>query len=398
MMAIERLHELGQSLWLDHITRDLLNSGKLKNYIDRWSVKGLSSDLTRFAHAIRGSTAYDAAIRKNTSEEKLGEELFFELALEDLRHAADLFRPIFDQTDGVDGWVTLGVSPLSVHDADGILTAARNLCFRAQRPNFFVTIPGTQAGLRAVEEAIFAGVPVNVTLLFCREHYLAAAEAFLRGIERRITAGLKPNVASIASVWVGWWDDAVKDELCEPQPNRVGIAMARQTYKAYRDVLGSTRWQRAFNAGARPQRLLWVGAKPAAPEGSDILTISALAAPLTVNAMSAADLKAFAEHVDILELMPADGGNCESVIDRIVESGIDIADRAARLQKEAEHSLIESWIDLMTVLASRSADLATSNYIQREKEQKNENHFRHNGNSGVRICTLGGDNDRRYRS
>jgi transaldolase len=368
MMAIQRFHELGQSLWLDHITRDLLNSGKLKGYIDRWSVTGLSSDLTHYARAIRCGTAYDAAIHKNTREEKLGEELFFELALEDLRHAADLFRPIYDQTDGVDGWVTLGVSPLSVHDADGILNAASNLCFRAQRPNIFITIPGTESGLRAVEEAIFIGVPVNVILLFCREHYLAAAEAFLRGIERRIAAGLKPNVASIASVGIGWWDEAVKDKACGQQQGRLGLAMANQIYRAYRDLLCLTRWQRAFNAGARPQRLLWVGTKPAAPDVPDMCTIKALAAPLTVNAMSAAALEAFAEHVDLVELMPADGGDCESVIDRIVQSGIDIADRAALLQKEGEQSLIESWIDLMTVLASRSAELATNNYVQSEKE------------------------------
>jgi len=368
MKAPQQLHKLGQSLWLDHITRDLLKSGTLKRYIDEWSVTGLTSNLTVFADAVRNSTAYDDAIHKNLKEKKLGEELFFELAIGDLCHAADLLRPIYDQTDGVDGWVSLEVSPLLSHDPASILAAARDLYFWARRPNLFITIPGTEEGLSAVEEAIVAGIPVNVTLLFSREHYLAAADAYLRGIERRITDGLRPNVASIASLFISPWDEAVTDKVPEPLCNQLGIAIAKQTYKACREFLSSPRWERVYNAGARPQRILWIGTGSKSPNISNVFYIKALAAPLTVNAMSADTLEAFSEHGDLDELMPADGGNCEAVLVRFDQAGIDIDTLATQLQSKAANARIKSWFELMTVIASRSAALAPNHHINREKE------------------------------
>src|SRR4029434_10284620 len=257
MKATAKLHDLGQSLWLDNITRDLLESGTLARYIAELSVTGLTSNPTIFDHAIKGSADYDAAIRSKITAGKSGEALFFELALEDITRAADLFRPTFERTRGVDGYVSLEVSPLLAHDTKTTLAVARDLHARAGRPNLFIKIPGTTEGLPAIEEAIFAGVPINVTLLFSREHYLAAAEAFLRRIERRIEAGLKPEVGSVASVFISRWDTAVAQKAPPELRNQLGIAIAKRTYKAYRSLLGSPRWQRVFNAGARPQRLLW---------------------------------------------------------------------------------------------------------------------------------------------
>src|SRR5271163_2063434 len=257
MKVTQLLHDLGQSIWLDNITRDLLNSGTLKRYATELSVTGLTSNPTIFDHAIKNSTAYDVAIREKLSQGKSGEELFFELALEDLTQAAALFRPVFEQTNGVDGWVSLEVSPLLAHNAASTLAAAKDLHARARRPNLLIKIPGTKEGVPAIEEAIFAGIPINVTLLFSREHYVAAAEAFLRGIERRIEAGLEPTVGSVASVFVSRWDAAVASKVPEALRNQLGIAIAKRTYKAYRTLLDSPRWQRIYNAGARPQRLLW---------------------------------------------------------------------------------------------------------------------------------------------
>src|SRR5437763_2532262 len=314
MKATQLLHTLGPSLWLDNITRDLLNSGTLKRYIDELSVTGLTSNPTIFDHAIKNSTAYDAAIRKKLKEGKSAEELFFELALEDLTQAADLFRPIYERTNGVDGWVSLEVSPLLAHDTASTIAAAKSLHTRAGRPNLLIKIPGTKEGLRAIEEAIFAGIPINVTLLFSREQYVAAAEAFLRGIERRIDAGLNPNVASVASVFISRWDAAVTGKVPESLRNQLGIAIAKRTYKAYRELLASPRWQRAFNFGARPQRLLWASTGAKDPNASDILYIKALAAPFTVNTMPEATLKALAEHGEIGAILPADGGDCEEVL------------------------------------------------------------------------------------
>jgi transaldolase len=358
MKATQLLHNLGQSLWLDNITRDLIHSGTLKRYIDELSVTGLTSNPTIFDHAIKNSSSYDAAIRKKLDEGKSGEELFFELAVEDLTRAADLFRPIFDRTNGVDGWVSLEVSPLLAHDTASTLTAAKSLHARTGRPNLLIKIPGTKEGLPAIEESIFAGVPINVTLLFSREHYIAAAEAFLRGIERRIDAGLQPNIGSVASVFVSRWDAAVAGKVPAALNNRLGIAVAKRTYKAYRDLLGSPRWERIYNAGARPQRLLWASTGTKDPKAPDVLYIKALAAPFTVNTMPEGTLKALADHGDLSEIMSADGGDCEAVLDEFAAAGIDIDDMAAKLQDDGAKSFVSSWNDLMEVIASKSATLA----------------------------------------
>ena len=358
MKATQLLHDLGQSLWLDNITRDLLDNGTLQRYIDELSVTGLTSNPTIFDQAIKNSTAYDATIRQKLKEGKSGEELFFELALEDLTRAAGLFRPIYDRTDGVDGWVSLEVSPLLAYDMASTLAAAKELFARAGRPNLFIKIPGTTEGLPAIEEAIFAGVPINVTLLFSREHYLAAAEAFLRGVERRIDAGLKPEVGSVASVFISRWDAAIMGKVPEALRNKLGIAMAQRTYKACRTLLSSPRWQRVYNAGARPQRLLWASTGTKDPEASDILYIKALAAPFTVNTMPEGTLKALAEHSELGALLPADGGDCEEVLARFARAGIDIDALAAQLQEDGAKSFVKSWDELMEVIASKSAALA----------------------------------------
>jgi transaldolase len=359
MKATQLLHNVGQSLWLDNITRDLINSGTLKRYIDELSVTGLTSNPTIFDHAIKNSTSYDAAIRKKLDEHKSGEKLFFELALEDLTRAADLFRPISDRTNSVDGWVSLEVSPLLAHDTASTLAAAKSLHTRAGRPNLLIKIPGTKEGLPAIEESIFAGVPINVTLLFSREHYIAAAEAFLRGIERRIDAGLQPDIGSVASVFVSRWDAAVAGKVPAALDNKLGIAIAKRTYKAYRELLGSPRWERIYNAGARPQRLLWASTGTKDPKASDVLYIKALAAPFTVNTMPEGTLNALADHGDLSEIMSADGGDCEAVLDQFAAAGIDIDDLGAKLQDEGAKSFVSSWNDLMEVIASKSASLAT---------------------------------------
>ena len=299
MKPTQLLHNLGQSLWLDNITRDLLNSGTLKRYIDELSVTGLTSNPTIFDHAIKKSAAYDDAIREGLAKGKTGESLFFDLALDDLTRAADLFRPIHDCTNGVDGWVSLEVSPLLAHDTVGTITAARDLSARAGRPNLFIKIPGTKEGLPAIEEAIFAGVPVNVTLLFSAEQYVAAAEAYLRGIERRMAAGLNPRVGSVASIFVSRWDVALRDRVPPALDNLLGIAMAGRIYQAYTGLLGKPRWLRAYNAGGRPQRLLWASTGTKDPKASDTLYIAALASPFTVNTMPEATLKAFADHGEV---------------------------------------------------------------------------------------------------
>jgi len=357
MNAPQRLHDLGQSLWLDNITRDLLDSGTLRRYIDELSVTGLTSNPTIFDHAFKSSAAYDAAIRPKLRNGISAEALFFELALEDLGRAADLFRPIHDHTDGVDGWVSLEVSPLLAYDTASTLVAAKALFVRAKRPNLLIKIPGTKEGLPAIEEAIFAGVPVNVTLLFSREHYLAAAEAFLRGIERRIAVGLNPNVGSVASVFISRWDAAVIDQVPDALRDRLGVAIAKRTYASYRTLLGSPRWQRVANAGARPQRLLWASTGTKNPRASDVLYIKALAAPFTVNTMPEGTLKALDDHGDLGGLLPADGGDAEEVLASFARAGIDIAALAAQLQDEGAKSFVTSWNDLMTVIAAKRAAL-----------------------------------------
>jgi transaldolase len=357
MKATQLLHDLGQSLWLDNITRGLLDSGTLKRYIDELSVTGLTSNPTIFDHAIKNSAAYDATIGEKLAKGKSGEALFFELALEDLTRAAGLFRPIHERTDGVDGWVSLEVSPLLAYDTASTLAEANDLYARAGLTNLLIKIPGTRQGLPAIEEAIFAGVPINVTLLFSREQYLPAAEAFLRGIERRIDAGLDPNVGSVASLFISRWDVAVMDKVPEALRDQLGIAIAKRTYKAYRTLLGSPRWERAYNAGARPQRLLWASTGTKDPKASDVLYIKALAAPFTVNTMPEGTLKALAEHSELGAILPADGGDCEEVLAQFAKAGIDVDALAAQLQDEGARSFVQSWNDLMTVIMSKCAVL-----------------------------------------
>ncbi|HXO34124.1 MAG TPA: transaldolase [Candidatus Acidoferrales bacterium] len=360
MKATTFLHNEGQSLWLDNITRDLLESGTLKRYIEELSVTGLTSNPTIFDHAIKNSAAYDSAITAQLKKGTSTEALFFDLALEDITRAADLFRPIYEKTNGIDGWVSLEVSPLLAYDTASTLAAAKELFARANRPNLLIKIPGTRQGLPAIEEAIFAGIPVNVTLLFSREHYLAAAEAFLRGIERRIEAGLNPLVGSVASVFVSRWDSAVATEVPENLHNQLGIAIAKRTYKAASALLSSARWQRVYNLGGRPQRLLWASTGTKDPKASDILYIKALAAPFTVNTIPEATLKALATHTELGELLPIDGGNCEEVLAQFAEAGIDVNALAAQLQNEGAESFVKSWNDLMTVISSKSASLDKS--------------------------------------
>lgn len=353
MKATQLLHNLGQSLWLDNITRDLLTSGTLQQYIQELSLTGLTSNPTIFDHAIKNSEAYDAEIRSDLEEGETPESTFFDVAVEDIAKAADLFRPTFDKTDGVDGWVSLEVSPLLAYDAKSTLDAAKELHARVDRPNLLVKIPGTKEGLPAIEEAIFAGIPVNVTLLFCREHYLAAADAYLRGIERRIDAGLNPAVGSVASVFISRWDVAVKDTVPDALRDKLGIAIAGRTYKAARDLLTSPRWQRAYNAGARPQRLLWASTGTKDPKASDVLYVKSLAAPFTVNTMPEKTLKALADHGTIDTIMPADGGDCEAVLKQFADADIDVNALAAQLQEEGAQGFVASWHELMEVISSK---------------------------------------------
>ena len=357
MKPTQKLHDLGQSLWLDNITRDLLNSGTLRRYRDELSVTGLTSNPTIFDHAIKNSAAYDDAIRQKLDAGKSGEDLFFELALEDLILAADLFRPIYDRSSGVDGWVSLEVSPLLAHDTETTLAEAKDLHARADRPNLFIKIPGTKEGLPAIEEAIFAGVPVNVTLLFSPVQYVAAAEAYLKGIERRIAAGLPPQVGSVASVFISRWDTAVMGKVPEPLNDQLGIAIGKTLYKSYQDLLAWPRWQRAFNNGARPQRLLFASTGTKDPKASDVLYIKELAAPLTVNTMPEKTLKLFAEHGDVTATLSSDGGDSESVLAQFAKVGVEVEALAQQLQDEGAASFIKSWNELMAVIDSKSATL-----------------------------------------
>jgi transaldolase len=354
--ATAQLHEVGQSLWLDNITRDLLTSGTLQRYSEELSITGLTSNPTIFDYAITKSDAYDAAIRQKMQAGKSGEDLFFELAIEDLTRAADLFRPVYDKTDGVDGWVSLEVSPLLAYDTARTIAQAKELYARAGRPNLFIKIPGTQEGLPAIEEAIFAGVPVNVTLLFDREHYVAAADAYMRGIERRIAAGLKPDVHSVASVFISRWDKAVLGRAPEELRDQLGIAVAKRTYRAYRGLLDTNRFQRLANAGARAQRLLWASTGTKDPEASDILYVKSLAAPHTVNTMPEATLLAFANHGETGPLLTADD-NAEEVLARFERAGFDVEGIAVDLQREGAKAFVDSWNELMAGLAAKSETL-----------------------------------------
>ena len=361
MKATGQLNRLGQSLWLDNITRDLLTSGTLQRYIYDLSVTGLTSNPTIFEQAIKNSSAYDATISAKRAQGKSGEELFFELALEDIRRAADLFRPIYDRTNGIDGWVSLEVSPLLAYDTAATIAAAKTLSFgRAGRPNIMIKIPGTAEGLPAIEEAIYAGIPINVTLLFSREHYFGAAEAFLRGMERRLEAGLRPDVASVASVFVSRWDSAVAGTVPDSLRNQLGIAMAKRTYKAYRSVLSSPRWQRVYNAGGRPQRLLWASTGTKDPAVSSDMYIKALAAPFTVNTIPEATLKALADHGELSGILQANGGDCEKVLKQFTAAGVDLQALAVKLQTDGAASFVKSWHSLLAVIASKSAALTAA--------------------------------------
>jgi transaldolase len=360
MRATATLHELGQSLWLDNITRDLLDEGTLERYIDELSVTGLTSNPTIFDRALKNSTAYDDSIRERLEAGRSGENLFFDLALEDLARAAELFGPIHERTDGVDGFVSLEVSPLLAHDTRSTLVAAKTLHGRAGRPNLFIKIPGTPEGLPAIEEAIFAGVPVNVTLLFSREQYVAAADAYTRGVERRIVAGLNPDVSSVASIFVSRWDVAVADEAPADLTNQLGIAIARRAYTSYHELLGSARWRRVYNEGARAQRLLWASTGTKDPEASDTLYIEALAAPFTINTMPEGTLKAFADHGRVDAPMPPNGGDCEQVLAAFTAAGVDLDALASRLQDEGAKSFVKSWQELLAGIEAKSSALAAS--------------------------------------
>jgi transaldolase len=355
MKATTALHQLGQSLWLDNITRTLLDSGTLAGYIRDLSVTGLTSNPTIFEHAIGASTRYDASIRVLADAGLADEDLFFELALEDLSQAADLFRPVFDATDGVDGWVSLEVSPLLADNAAHTIHAANRLCEKAARANLFIKIPGTASGIEAIEQAIFDGVPVNVTLLFSREQVLAAAEAYLRGLERRLAAGLHLKVASVLSLFVSRWDVAVKQEVASPFHNRLGIAIAMRTYKAHCELLASERWQRLAAAGAQPQRLLWASTGTKDPAAPDTLYVQALAAPGTVNTLPEKTLLAFADHGRVEGPLPADGGYAEAVIEEFHREGVDDNALAARLQREGVDAFATSWHALLTRIREKRA-------------------------------------------
>jgi len=358
MKATQELHNLGQSLWLDNITRGLLTSGTLQRYINELSVTGLTSNPTIFDQAIRNTHFYNDAIREKTTSGQSAETLFFALAIEDLTAAADLFRPIHTATKGLDGWVSLEVSPLLAADARGTVSAAVQLHRQAQRPNLFIKIPGTPEGLVAIEETIFAGVPVNATLLFSCAHYRAVAEAYMRGIERRIEAGLDSKVGSVASLFISRWDVAVSDKVPDALRNHLGIAVGMRTYKAYSDLLASRRWQRLAQAGAQPQRLLWASTGTKDPGASDTLYLEALAAARTVNTIPEKTLLAFADHGRVTGSLSLDGGDAEARLAQFAKAGVDVDALAAELQREGTRSFVKSWRDLMDCVASRSMALA----------------------------------------
>jgi transaldolase len=357
MSATAQLHALGQSLWLDNITRAMLGAGTLSRYIRDLSVSGLTSNPTIFDQAIRGGGVYDEAIQTKARTGKSGEPLFFELAIEDLRQAADLFRPIHQSTGGADGWVSLEVSPLLVNDTAGTIASAAQLHALAQRPNLFIKIPGTPAGIAAIEQSIYDGIPINVTLLFSREHYLAAAEAYMRGIERRIQAGRDARVGSVASLFVSRWDVAIKDKVPPALRNGLGIAIGMRTYCAYWELLQSDRWRRLAARGAQPQRLLWASTGTKDPAAPDVLYVEALAAPDTINTMPDKTLLAFADHGQVGRPLPADGGDCEQRLAAYQRAGIQLDTLAVDLQREGAESFAKSWRDLMACVEEKSARL-----------------------------------------
>jgi transaldolase len=357
MKPTEKLHDIGQSLWLDNITRTMLADGTLRGYIDELSVTGLTSNPTIFDKAIAGGEAYDEQIIELNQNGHEPEEVFFELALADLRDATDLFSGVHERTAGVDGFCSLEVSPKLADDTQATIEQAAQLHARAERDNLYVKIPGTPAGLPAIEESIFAGIPINVTLLFSREQYLAAADAYMKGIERRIEAGLSPDVPSVASIFMSRWDVAVSGEVPDELHNRLGLAIGFRAYRAYREVLDSQRVQRLMNEGARPQRLLWASTGTKDPEASDVLYIEGFASPFTVNTMPEPTLHAFADHGEVGDLVPADGGNCEEVLARFAEAGIDVDALAERLQEEGKEAFVKSRNDMLDSVESKRGAL-----------------------------------------
>jgi transaldolase len=357
MKPTQRLHELGQSLWLDNITRTMLDDGTLERYIAELSVTGLTSNPTIFAKAIMVGHAYDEQLAELRGLR--GEELFFELALTDLRRAAEMFAAVNERTDGVDGWVSLEVSPLLANDATATIEQVAKLHSRAEC-NIFIKIPGTEAGRKAIEESILAGVPINVTLLFSTEQYLGAAEAYMRGLERRIEGGLDPAVPSVASLFVSRWDKAASAGLPDELRGRLGIAVAMRTYRAYRELLDSKRWQRLQNKGARPQRLLWASTGTKDPGASDVLYVEALAAPFTINTMPEKTLLAFSEHGQVRDLLPADGGDADEVLAEYRAAGVDLDGLAARLQRDGAEAFDESWAELLDSIGSKGEALTAS--------------------------------------
>ena len=361
MKATQQLHNLGQSLWLDNITREMITNGTLARYISDLSVTGLTSNPTIFAHAIGKGSFYDEAIHHLVGQGKSGEDMLFALALEDLTRAADLFLPVHDATGGIDGWVSLEVSPLLADDTAQTIHAAARLHAAAARPNLFIKIPGTPAGIPAIEESIFAGVPINVTLLFSREQYISSAEAYLRGIERRIAAGLDPQVESVASLFVSRWDVAVKEKISPQYHNRLGIAVAMRTYKAYREMLASTRWQKLAQAGVHPQRLLWASTGTKDPAASDTLYIQALAAPDTINTIPDKTLLAFADHGKVGAPLPVDGGYADEVLEEFRREGVDDEALAALLQREGVVAFAKSWSELLSFIREKGSQLGGGN-------------------------------------
>jgi transaldolase len=331
LKATQHLHELGQSLWLDQITRELLDSGTLQRYVNELSVTGLTSNPTIFDHAISKSSAYDDDIRTLAKQGLSGEELFFEVAIKDLKQAAQIFAPVHERTGGVDGWVSLEVSPDLAFDSEKTRHQAKTLHAKAKQPNLFIKIPGTREGAAAIEASILAGIPINVTLLFSREHYVKAAEAYMRGLERRLEAGLDLEVRSVASIFISRWDKAVIAKVPAKLRNQLGIAVGQQTYQAYREVMDSDRWQRLENQGARCQRLLFASTGTKDPEASDVLYIDALAAPNTINTMPEETLLAFADHGQVHEFEQA---------------GVDLAELAAELQQNGAKAFSDSWGNL----------------------------------------------------
>jgi transaldolase len=355
MSATRDLHRLGQSLWLDNITRELLTRGTLARYIDELSVTGLTSNPTIFDRAVSGGSDYDQAIRRLAAAGLSGESLFFELALDDLTRAADLLAPVHERTAGVDGWVSLEVSPKLAHDTSATVSAARILYEKAARPNLFVKIPGTSEGLPAIEEAIFAGAPVNVTLLFSTPHYLRAADAYLRALERRIAAGLSPDVRSVASLFISRWDKASADQAPPELRNRLGLAIGGEAYAAYRELLGSDRWQRLANHGARPQRLLFASTGAKDPAASDVPYVGPLVAPHTVNTMPEETLLAFADHGETSGVLTSDGGDSANVLAAFADVGVDTAALSAELQEDGVRSFAASWEGLLAAIAEKAA-------------------------------------------